>query len=75
MSDPKITIHIDQTKNMNDSRKNNQLLSNSRDTFTIQESVVIHFIKEKKEIYSHQVELDYRDESKAAGDIGGEGFW
>lgn len=75
MSDSKISIHIDQTKNINDSRKNNQLLSNSRDTFTIQESVVIRFEKEKKEIYSHQVELDYRDESKAVGDIGGEGFW
>ncbi|MBO0475889.1 hypothetical protein DOK76_02325 [Vagococcus sp. DIV0080] len=75
IKNPKVSIHVDQKKNIHDNRKNNQLLSNSRDTFTIQESVEITFKKEGKEVFSQQVELDYRDEKKAVGEIGGEGYW
>lgn len=70
-----VSIHIEQEKNKHAKRRTKQYLANSRDSFTIQETVVIRFEKLGEELYSQEVELDYRDEKKARGDIGGEGWW
>lgn len=75
VSSSDVTIHIDQSKNSNNQRKNNQNLTNTRDSFTIQETVNIRFEKKGQEVYAQQVELDYRDESKAKGEVGGNGWW
>lgn len=72
---PDVTIHVDQKKNKNDQRKTNQNLYNARDTFTIQETVTIYFEKRGKEVYRQEIELDFRDENKAQGKVGGDGWW
>lgn len=75
VASPDITIHVDQKKNKNDERKTNQHLYNARDTFTIQDTVTLRFEKRGKEVYRQEIELDYRDESKAKGEVGGDGWW
>lgn len=75
VASPGVTIHVEQSKNRNNQRKTNQSLNNRRDSFTIQETVNICFKKNGQDIYSQQVELDYRDESKAKGEVGGNGWW
>lgn len=75
VASPGVTIHVEQSKNRNNQRKTNQSLNNTRDSFTIQETVNICFKKNGQDIYSQQVELDYRDESKAKGEVGGNGWW
>lgn len=75
VASPDIDIFIDQKKNKNDKRKTNQLLYNARDTFTIQETVTVRFERRGQEVYRQEVELDFRDEEKAEGEIGGDGWW
>lgn len=75
VTSPDVTIHVEQEKNKNAQRQTNQLLKNQRDTFTVQETVTIRFEKRGRELYRQQVELDFRDEEKAKGKVGGDGWW
>lgn len=75
VASPDVLIYVDQQKNKNNQRKTNQGLGNARDTFTIQETVTVRFEKRGKELYRQEIELDYRDENKAQGKVGGNGWW
>lgn len=79
---PGIKINVEQKKNENAKWATNETawgdyvyLPNYRDTFTVQSTITIEFKKEKKTIYSRKVNVEYRDEDKASGEIGGEGWW